>query len=350
MSKLWTPIKLFFKDHWLIIAMTYSSCFLIFFIVYSLNKSFNNYLLNYTELIDFLKTIAILTFTSGIFASALKYIQYLKIFEKEFERIILSPKFENKLKETLHAITFHEDFLTNQNDIDAIWKKVTLIKYKKEFPELYSKIERNLTNELFEANNLSKYYKNVIISYELELEENSIIKVKENSSFTIVRSNKDSFLWDFFVTLYNDDTNKTDSPDDNHANILNYEKTRIDGETIDETKCKFIESVEDESFIKKKYSYTLSGKHEYNIERHFRFSQNLNNDRLISFNSSHVIDDLSVFIKKCDKLEVVFDSIGKNTFDKSDIFSDENRISYTNRDAFLPGEKYKLFVYKKDLT
>jgi len=342
MGELWSKTKGFFAKNLYLILLGYSLLYLIFYTFYFFNDSFNYFLCDYDVYIEYLKSFSLFAFTAGIFTVALKYIQYLKVFEKEFDRIVDSPKFNEKLKSTISAITFSEEFLNKQSDLNSIWKKVTLSKYKKEFPELYDKVEKNIINELFQDNSLTKYYKNVQISYELELVNEYEIRVKEFSSFTIIRNTTKPFSWDFFVSFFRDFKEEISE----ETSLLNVEKTKVDGKEIDISKCKILNEEENENFTRKKYSYELKGKNEYHIERCFEFSQNLNEDRVISFSSSHVIDDLSVYVKNCSKLEVVFEQVGKNKFYKNEIFS-EARLSYINRDVFLPGEKYKLFVFKK---
>jgi len=342
MKELISRFKTFLGKHLYLILLLYSLLYLVFYTFYYFNTSINEFLKDYTVYIEYLKTFSLVSFTGGIFTVSLKYIQYLKVFENEFERIVDSPKFNEKLQSTISAITFSEEFLNKQSNLNNIWKKVTLSKYKNEFPELYDKIQKNIQNELFQDNSLTKYYKNVQISYDLELVSEFKIKVVEFSSFTIIRNNTKSFTWKFFVAFYKD----TGLEDKAATAELNMEKTRVDGKEIDKNKCKILNEKENETHTIKTYSYELKGKKEYHIERCFEFEQNLNEDRIISFASSHVIDDLSVYIKKCEELEVVFDSVGKNKFYKNEIFSTE-RMSYINRDVFLPGEKYKLFVFKK---
>ncbi|WP_140509330.1 hypothetical protein [Flavobacterium pectinovorum] len=334
-------LKNWFFNNSYIIFLSYSSCFLIFYLIYYFNSNLHGLLLDYADLIDFLKTLCILSFTAGIFTVTLKYFQYLKVFEGEFNRIINSQNFESKLQSIVSTITFSEDFLNKQGDLTEIWKKVTLIKYKKEFPELYYKIEKNIKNNLFENNSLDKYYKNVQISYEFELaEDNKTINVKEFSSFTIVRNSIDDFFWEFFVTF----SQQIEKENNQESVLLIQSFTRIDDEKIDLKKCIITNQEENENFVKKKYSYPLGKKKEYHIERCFQFSQIIEDDRIVSFSSSHVVDDLTVRIKLCKKLQIVFEPVGDNLFNKENIFQD--RICYVNRDVFLPGEKYKIFLYR----
>lgn len=335
-------LKNWFISNSYLIFLSYSSLFIFFYLFYYFNSDLNKALKDYVEIIDFFKTICFFSFTAGIFTVTLKYFQYLKVFESEFNRIINSKSFENKLEGIVSSITFSEEFLNKQNDISEIWKKVTLIKYKKEFPELYEKIEKNLKNELFENNSLNKYYKNVQISYEFELDnDNKTINVKEFTSLTIIRNTTDKFNWDFFVSFARDinEENKIET------NLLDKNFTKVDGKLIDIKKCIITNQEDSEKFTKKKYSYPLENKKEYHIERCFKFTQIIDDDRVVSFSSSNVVDDLTVRIKLCNKLQIVFEPVGNNYFNKENIFQD--RICYVNRDVFLPGEKYKIFLYRK---
>lgn len=334
--------KEFFIKNGYIILLGYSFIYLIFYSFYYFNTGVNCYLKPYDTYIEYLKSLSLFAFTGGIFTVALKYIQYLQVFEKEFDRIVSSEGFNKKLESAISILTFSEDHLNKRSDLDNLWKKVTLIKYKNEFPELYSKIQKNIQNELFQHNSLNKYYKNVQISYDLELVGDYEMKSVETSSFTIIRNTTESFTWEFFVSFFRE----LEEEMKNETDVLVFEKTKVDGKAIEIKKCKILNEDATDKFINKKYSIELKGKTEYHIERCFEFTQDLRDDRIISFNSSHVIDDLSVYIKKCDKLEVVFEPVGKNVFYPNNIFHDD-RLSYINRDVFLPGEKYKLFVFKK---
>lgn len=275
-------------------------------------------------------------------AIKLKLFKYLKLFENEFDRIINSDNFHNKMEKVVSSITFSEEFLSKQGNINEIWKNITLFKYKKEFPELYTKVEQKIKNELFERNSLSQYYNNVQINYEFKLRADNItIDVVEKSSFTIKRNNTENFDWEFFVSFVRNLKDEVDNP----TSILDSNNTKVNNEVIDIKKCTITNQVDYETYTLKKFKYPLEGRKEYHIERCFVFSQNINEDRIVSFSSSNVVDDLTIRIKKCDKLEIVFEPVNGNEFSKENLFDD--RMCYVNRDVFLPGEKYKLFLFKK---
>lgn len=340
--KWYEVLKYWLKSNLYLVFLSYSSIFIVFYLFYYFSNDLKTALKNYKDIIEFFKTLSILSFSAGVFTVTLKYFQYLKVFESEFNRIIDSPKFENKFEKIVSSITFSEEFLTKQNDLSNIWKKVTLIKYKKEFPELYDKIEKNIKNELFENNSLNKYYKNVQISYEFELaDDNKTINVKEFTSLTIIRNTTEKFNWDFFVSF----ARNIDDEVQTETKILDENFTKVDGQNIDLKKCIITNQLDYENFTKKKFTYPLENKKEYHIERCFKFTQIIDDDRIVSFSSSNVVDDLTVRIKICDNLQIVFEPVDNNHFNKENIFHD--RICYVNRDIFLPGEKYKIFLYRK---
>ena len=141
--------------------------------------------------LDFFKNIALLVFSAGIFTSSLKYLQYINIFENEFQKILLSKPFTSKIKESVESITYSDEHLLKQKDLDGIWKRVTLSKYKQRFPELMIELVKNLENELFLENNLTCYYKNFQMNLSFKLLDNDIVKIIESSEYTIISNSED---------------------------------------------------------------------------------------------------------------------------------------------------------------
>jgi hypothetical protein len=56
---------------------------------------------------------------------------------------------------------------------------------------------------------------------------------------------------------------------------------------------------------------------------------------------------MSINLKHDEKLDLFFSSVGKNTFNIENHIRSEDSISYINRDLLLPGEKFKVFIFKK---
>ena len=95
------------------------------------------------------------------------------------------------------------------------------------------------------------------------------------------------------------------------------------------------------------FSAELEGKKKYIIERQIEMTQNIKEDRVFSFTSSRIIEGMSINLKYQNNLNIFFSPVGKNTFNVDNQLRSEHSQSYINRDLLLPGEKFKVFIYKK---
>ncbi len=91
----------------------------------------------------------------------------LKVFKEEFHEAIDSSKFDDKLKNNLKAITFSEEYLLEQGNLNSLWEKITLCVYRKEFPQIYEKVKKQIKNDFFKKTSISYYYKKGLIINEL---------------------------------------------------------------------------------------------------------------------------------------------------------------------------------------
>jgi hypothetical protein len=331
MNKLIKNLKTYSYIYFLGLASAYS----IFFSVYSLNDTLYNALCSNDRIIAYFKDVSILFFTAGIFTVSLKYLQFLGVFEKEFNKAIASDAFDKKLEKQLKQITFSEEFLIEQSNLPELWETVTLCKYRQQFPELYPKLKKKIDNELFLSDNISYYYKNFQINYEIKLLDDNYVEILERASLTIVRPNEDEFDWDFGVTF--DDTKDENIKYDLSFKVKNVESIKFDKNDIKErTKPGLINK-----YVTKK----LKGHLEYHIERNILLVQDLRIDRQFSFASDRIIDDISLRIKHCDNLSIFFTTVNKNKMYHNGAFKDDE-LAYINRDIFLSGEKFKIFIYK----
>jgi hypothetical protein len=331
MNKLIKNLKTYSYIYFLGLASAYS----IFFSVYSLNDTLYNALFSYDRIIAYFKDVSILFFTAGIFTVSLKYLQFLGVFEKEFNKAIASDAFDKKLEKQLKQITFSEEFLIEQSNLPELWETVTLCKYRQQFPELYPKLKKKIDNELFLSDNISYYYKNFQINYEIKLLDDNYVEILERASLTIVRPNEDEFDWDFGVTF--DDTKDENIKYDLSFEVKNVESIKFNKNDIKErTKPGLINK-----YVTKK----LKGHLEYHIERNISLVQDLRIDRQFSFGSERIIDDISLRIKHCDNLSIFFTTVNKNKMYHNGAFKDDE-LAYINRDIFLSGEKFKIFIYK----
>lgn len=322
-----------------LVVLLFSILYVAFYSKYLLDTEFRQSFKEYDVLIKYLSQFAILSFSAGIFSASIKYLQFLDIFSKEIKETIISDEFTEVLRKQVTVITFSEESLLAQNNLDEVWKKVTNCRYKKRFPEMIGKIEKNLINELYEDNSLDAYYRNFQIVISIKLLKNNYIEIQESDSFTIITNDEKLFNWTFWAQTEGEN-------DKNVYTELIKEHTKVQGISIDEYLKKEPEKESNIIGEKTLYSIPLKGKSEYHVERCIKIGQNLDNDRVFSFSSSKILDDLSVIIEYCDKLNVCFSQVGRNKFYPNANHRDKK--AYINRNVFLPGEKFKLFIYKND--
>ena len=218
-----------------------------------------------------------------------------------------------------------------------MWETVTLCKYKQQFPNLYPKLKKKIYNDLFITDNISYYYKNIQLNYYIELIKESYVKITESASLTIVRPDINEFEWDFGVTYLKSEDENIDYDlffDIKNVKGIEFDKNDIEEEEINDLK------------IKKFISKRLHGQLEYHVERRIELTQDLRYDREFSFGSDRIIDDINLRIKHCDKLCVFFTPVNKNIMYPNGAYPREKN-AYINRDIFLSGEKFKIFIYKK---
>ena len=70
-------LKNWFKSNLYLVLLSYSYVFIIFYLIYYFNNDLKIVLKYYVDIIEFFKTLSILSFTAGVFTVTLKYFQYL---------------------------------------------------------------------------------------------------------------------------------------------------------------------------------------------------------------------------------------------------------------------------------
>ncbi|RXG21254.1 zinc ribbon domain-containing protein [Leeuwenhoekiella marinoflava] len=330
--------KGFLNNLYLILLFVSISYFIFYAWLFYLKVANENDLFD-SKIISFLKDIALVIFTGGVFTASLKYLAYIKIFEKEFDRILISDKYTDRLKKSIESITLSEDYFLAQTNLEHIWEVVTLSKYRKAFPDIYTVLKRDIKNEFFEKNNIAYYYKNYRKEYFVSLIENKQILVKELTRYTIVKKSKEEFTWKFSIGVDKEDSNNEEFPK------ISFKCLNVDIELNPETDIKTKPVGND---IIKEVEKTLQGRDEYHIEREVIFSQNLDNDRECIFGCDKIIDDITINIRYNKDLKVIFSPAWKIKYHKQDVqdFEAFNEMTYFNRGLLLPGEKFKLFIIK----
>ncbi len=351
LGHIWEILKLVFNYFYVVLIPIPVIYLMYYYLFFEANKT-ETYIFNSIDLIKDLKNLSFWFFTAGAFSAATKIISNLKIFKSQFESIILSDKFKATFKEILlsnefdsqltkkfEILTFSQENLNKQPNLDKIWKDVTLCKYEKQFPQLMEKLREKIENDLFEENNLSYYYKNLRIQVKFELLENDIVKITETSTSTIISNTESEIDIEFFVTSHENDGENV------YSKIIP-SKTKINGEALDEDFFKDTNPIKEGEYYKKIFKHQLKGKKEYHIDRCIEMKQKLQDDRIYSFSSSKIIDDIYLNLTTCDKLNLFFSPVDKNVFFKDNIEFDGT--NFANRDVLMPGEKFKVFIFKKN--
>ena len=256
LGHIWEILKLVFNYFYVVLIPIPVIYLMYYYLFFEANKT-ETYIFNSIDLIKDLKNLSFWFFTAGAFSAATKIISNLKIFKSQFESIILSDKFKATFKEILlsnefdsqltkkfEILTFSQENLNKQPNLDKIWKDVTLCKYEKQFPQLMEKLREKIENDLFEENNLSYYYKNLRIQVKFELLENDIVKITETSTSTIISNTESEIDIEFFVTSHENDGENV------YSKIIP-SKTKINGEALDEDFFKDTNPIKEGEYYKK---------------------------------------------------------------------------------------------------
>jgi hypothetical protein len=328
------------KDNYFLILIFFPLFYLVYFYAYYLpcKGNANSFIWVRPETAEFLLTASLTFLATGTLTGALKWLNNLAFFKKQFSELIKSDDFSNVLSEKMKELALSDDYLLQRNDLEEIWTRVTLCKYQQKFPELAPEIQKKIENDLFLEKSLSYYYKNFRLQINLSL-EGDIIKTTEISSFTVISHTTDKIEINFGMS----------SPVVDGGEIytkLIHEECKCDGKVLD-LKTENGEDEDGNLDLKNTlFKAYLEGKKKYIIERQIEMTQNIKDDRVFSFSSSRIIEDLSINLKLDKKLDHFFSPVGKNVFYIDNQLRGEQSKSYINRDLLLPGEKFKVFIYK----
>lgn len=333
--------KAFVKQNYFLILIMFPLFYLIYYYVYYLPyKDIKNagFLLR-PESSHFLLQASLTFLATGTLSGTIKWLNNLAFFKKQFSEIIKSEEFSNVLSDKMKELALSDDYLLQRNDLEDIWNRVTICKYKQKFPELASEIQEKIENELFTQKILSYYYKNFRIQVNFSL-EGDIIKIVEISSFTVISNTTEKIEINFGAT----------SPVDESEGIytkLIPEGCKCDGRVLDLKTENGKDKTGKENPRDTLFKAELHGQKKYIIERQIEMTQDIKEDRVFSFSSSRLIEDISINLKYEPKLNLFFSPVGKNEFYLDNHIRGELSKSYLNRDILLPGEKFKVFIYKK---
>lgn len=288
---------------------------------------------------EMLWSASITFLVTGTVTAALKWLNNLAFFKKQFSDLIRSDDFSTVLSEKMKELALSDEYLLARNDLEEIWTRVTVCKYQQKFPELTEEIQKKIENDLFLEQSLSYYYKNFRLQINFSIEDN-IVKITEISSFTVISHTTEKIEINFGTTSPVVDEGEIYTrfiPEGCKCDGMPLMLSTGDGQNIGNNNI-----VSDVIF-----KAPLEGSKKYIIERQVEMTQNINDDRVFTFSSSRIIEDLSLNLKYDDKLNLFFSPVGKNVFHKDNQLRSLESQSYISRDLLLPGEKFKIFIFKK---
>lgn len=330
LKKLWQRIKKSLHIMFFPITLLY----IVFYFLYKIGL-WQASLLEYDTIITYGSKLALYGFSISVFAGALKYVQLLKIFKEDFEKIVVSSAFKKALKDEMSQIVFSDDFLSKQNDLDDKWKRITLCRFKKNFPELFPKLGDLVENTFFVDYENIQYYKNYQVCYDISRHNDSLVKIVDRTSFTLVRPDKKEFEWKCQLSCMQEENSEKGS-----AFKLSINEELLD---VNDKRIKVKDIEEKDGIVTKEVTCIFSNHLEYHIGREITIIQDLKEDQEYSFSSRKIIDDITVKVKHSNDINVSFSECKGNKFYLNPARGDEN-ISKINRTMFLPGGIYKLFI------
>lgn len=312
--------------------------FPVFYLIYYNANIYNDTLVDSfpikTEVAEILSQLSIWFFTVGIFSGTLKYLNTITYVKNKFKEIILSQEFDDKLSSKLEVFAYSDESLEKYEKIEELWERVTLLKYKSNFPLIYPKLKNKINNELFSKETTPFYYRNFFMDISIKLEGDDLI-IKKKTRYTLIRPNTDSFNWSFRTEVLKTDTEDTEA----HLKLFLNDDQPIE---FDENNSK-IEHMGDFTVIT--FEKEFKDKIEYDIVTERKSIQNIDDDRFIGFGTNRIIDYLEVNVICCDKLKYVFNDLNKYRFKKSELFNGGTKYIYSN--VITPNDVFKIFLIRK---
>ena len=114
---MWQNFLTFIKKNAYIFFLAIAFVYFVLYSIYHFSNKVHLALNEYDTILKYFADVSIFFFTAGIFSASLKYLQFLGVFESEFQKVIMSDLFDEKLEKHLNKITFSENFLLKQTNL-----------------------------------------------------------------------------------------------------------------------------------------------------------------------------------------------------------------------------------------
>lgn len=333
-------VKEFMKENYFIILVMFPFFYLVYYYAYYLpykDEDKSSIWLR-GETAELLWTASLTFLGTGTLTGALKWLNNLAFFKKQFSDLIRSKDFSEVLSEKMKELAMSDNYLLQRNDLQDIWTRVTICKYQQKFPSISDDIKERIVNDFYLEKPLAYYYKNFKVQINFSL-EGDIIKILEVASFTIIPHSTEEIELNFGTnSIHKDNT-------DIYTKFFP-EHCKMDGQPLLFEDDKDIPEELSDHYVKL-FKAKLKGKNKYYIERRIEIAQDIKEDREFSFSTSRIIESLSINLKHDENLKLFFSPIKGNIFLPDNQIRGEHSIGYNNKDLLLPGEKFKIFIFKK---
>jgi len=269
-----------------------------------------------------------------------KYIHNRVAFDKDteasedgFYKVVLSTKID------LPGEYQNENsFTKSEKPIIDAWNKITDVLINNSFPDIGAKIGESIREYLL-PDKLERYNKDLMISYEIRLEDENHFRIIESQAFTIISNgNPLDLKYYIYVEKNNNQSDKSD--------II------LESLSIDDIDCNTIPNVEviTKTFgellhkgisIKKE----LRGQKQYFVKMVTHSVHSLKLNGIWQYNVNTITENLSLNIRNIDDFEIDLIKVGNSStnFLETSPFLDTKIINYEN--LLMPGEGF-IFVVK----
>lgn len=308
-----------------------------------LKKNYPTVLDEHKDIVLFFWKFSEMVLISGVVQGTIKYFDASKKIEMYISKTLDSQKFTQKIA-TIHSKNpYSHDYL---EDLDVellndIWKIATTVLIKKEFPEIYTKVAEKVSNIYFNDKNLSYYYEDYNIVYDLDVDKDNFITINQKSNFKIKRNSTDSLTYSFWYEL-----EKVHTLDNKTAiNIKNLKINDIPITNIDHH-CSYKTDTTNENKVYLYFEIPLSGKLEYKISHEIEFIYSIEHDNEWYFSTRKITNGLFLEFLYHEDINYKFSEIGHEKFRQigpnTKIGSKICTISYECEDVFLPMNGYRI--------
>lgn len=260
--------------------------------------------------------------TSGVFAAVMKSFQFIGIFKKEIEDVVLSSKFVEK-----------------RNDLPELWKRISECIYRQKFPEISRNLQEIILSSYFPTNH-TYYYEDAIITINIEeLTSEDIIKYTQTYKFKIVLAEDvDEVIMRQQYTL------------DKIPNMTLDNNTRLYYKIDGVDKMEEMEMKDDSNEYKlvKNYSLKVSGKKSFILEVKEKREYCIKDDNIKVFRVGRITKEMDVSISYPDNISVNFFNVGVvKRFEPKHIES-KNTISRIHKNGLiLPSQGFGMSFVSK---